>query len=178
MPEMFLVSHMPEMLGLLEMLAALEMVETWSALEMLNMLEMLEMLEVLEVLKIFPTLAMPEALVAPETGPCAVMPELGNCQLMLWPPEGAPFDCASTCTVQEMVAPAVSEREGVSAVSTGAVPPEKCACKLEPLSSEAVTTDKLPSTAVTFMVAWPSPVAVTEQAGWPQLSAAVPLATE
>ena len=43
--------------------------------------------------------------------------------------------------------------------------------------SEAVTMDQVPSTAVTFMVARPSPVAVTEQVGSPQASVAVPLVT-
>ena len=46
-----------------------------------------------------------------------------------------------------------------------AVPPPNCACRLEPLVSEAVTMDQVPSLAMTFMVARPSPVAVTEQIG-------------
>ena len=37
--------------------------------------------------------------------------------------------------------------------------------------------DHVPSTAVTFMVARPSPVAVTEQTGSPQPSVAVPEVT-
>ena len=75
------------------------------------------------------------------------------------------------------VAPAASESCGVSEARVGGVPPANCACRLEPLVSEAVTMDQVPSTAVTFMVARPSPVAVTEQTGSPQPSVAVPLVT-
>lgn len=40
--------------------------------------------------------------------------------------------------------------------------------------SEAVMMDQAPLVAVTLMVAWPSPVVVTEQMGRPQASVAVP----
>ena len=43
--------------------------------------------------------------------------------------------------------------------------------------SEAVTIDQVPFAAVTFIEARPSPVAVTEQAGRPHDSLAVPLVT-
>jgi len=49
---------------------------------------------------------------------------------------------------------------------------------LTPLVSEAVMMDHALLTAVTFMVARPSPVAVTEQTGSPQASVADPLVTE
>jgi len=45
------------------------------------------------------------------------------------------------------------------------------------LVSETVTIDQVPSTAVTFMEARPSPVAVTEQVALPQARVAVPLVT-
>ncbi len=102
----------------------------------------------------------------------------GVCQATDWP---ASRQCRSRATrawtVQVKVAPAASESCGVSAESTGGVPPANCACRLEPLVSEAVTMDHVPSFAVTFMVARPSPVAVTEQTGRPQASVAVPAVT-
>ena len=76
-----------------------------------------------------------------------------------------------------MLAPAARESMGVRAVRTGGVPPLKCASRLEPLVSEAVTTDAVPSIAVTVMVALPSPVAMTGQEFFPQPRAAFPLET-
>ena len=90
---------------------------------------------------------------------------------------GRPLERTRAWTVQVKVAPAASESWGVSEARTGGVPPANWAWRLEPLVSEAVTMDQVELMAVTFMVAWPSPVAVTEQTGRPQARVAVPLVT-
>src|ERR1700739_3473647 len=77
-----------------------------------------------------------------------------------------------------MVAPAANERVGVRAARVGGVPPLKCACRLAPLVSEAVTTELPGVGAIMFMVAMPSPVAVVEHADVPQERVALPLTTE
>jgi hypothetical protein len=120
--------------------------------------------------------AMPLELVMAAALPWAAMP-LVDCQATDWPAAGRPLERTRAWTVQVKVAPAASESWGVSEARTGGVPPANCACRLEPLVSEAVTMDQVPSMAVTFMVARPSPVAVTEQVGRPQASVAVPLVT-
>ena len=71
------------------------------------------------------------------------------------------------------------ERElGVSEASTGGVPPHELRLQAGAVGERG--GDDGPgacSMAVTFMVARPSPVAVTEQTGSPQPSVAVPLVT-
>src|SRR5580658_7797251 len=93
------------------------------------------------------------------------------------PAAGAPLLSARAWTVQVIVAPAATDCSGLSEVSIGGVPPANCACRVAPLVSETVTIDQVPSAAVTFIVARPSPVAVTEQTGLPHASLAVPLVT-
>src|SRR5580704_12872220 len=104
--------------------------------------------------------AIPFALVATAVLPAVVIPA-AVCQVTDWPAAGAPLLSTRTCVVHEMVAPAARERVGARAVRTGGAPPLKCACRLEPLVSEAMTTDAVPSIAVMVMVALPYPVAVT-----------------
>ena len=84
---------------------------------------------------------------------------------------------ARASTVQVMEAPAASESMDVSEASVGGVPPQNSTSRMEPLVSEAVTIDQALLTAVTFMVAPPSPVVVTVQVFWPQPRVAVPLTT-
>ena len=54
------------------------------------------------------------------------------------------------------------------------MPPVKCACRFEPLQSDAVTTAGTESVATTLMDAEPSPVATTLQVRDPQPSVAFP----
>ena len=68
---------------------------------------------------------------------CAVMP-VPVCQVTVWPPLERRCERESLHGPGD-VAPAASESRGVSEASTGGVPPVKCACRLEPLVSEAVT---------------------------------------
>ena len=121
--------------------------------------------------------AMPSAPVMAAVLSSAEMPLDGICQATAWPIKGRPLFNTSACTVQLNVAPAASESWGVREARTGGVPPANCACRLEPLVSAAVTMDNVPSAAVTFMVARPSPVEVTAQTGFPQASVAVPAVT-
>jgi hypothetical protein len=106
----------------------------------------------------------------------AVMP-VPVCQATLWPLKGRPLLSVRASAVQLTVAPAATESIGESEVSTGGVPPINSAPRLEPLVSETVTVDHVLSRAVTFIVARPSPVAVTVHVGRPQPRVAVPLAT-
>src|ERR1035437_5535800 len=106
----------------------------------------------------------------------AVMPP-PVCQATACPLTGTPWFSTSAWVVHEIVDPAASERAGVSAASTGGVPPLKCACTLDPLVSMAITTEAVASTAATFIVALPSPVVVTVQVLFPQPRVGVPLAT-
>ena len=54
------------------------------------------------------------------------------------------------------------------AVRAGGAAPEKCACRLDPLDREALTTAIEREVAVTFIEARPSTVVVTAQVDWPQ----------
>src|ERR1019366_7716164 len=121
-------------------------------------------------------LAIPLPLVMAAVLASAVTPPPGS-HATVCPPMGVPLLSTRACVVQFTMAPAATDKVGVSAVSTGGVPPLKCACTLTPLLNEATTTEMAVSTAVTFMVATPSPVAVTVQVGSPQARAAVPLIT-
>src|SRR5271165_1449040 len=102
---------------------------------------------------------MPAEFVSAAAGPWAVMPLPDRvCQATDWLATGTPFESTRAWTVQVKVAPAASESCGVRTDSVGGVPPTNCASRLEPLVSEAVTMDHVLSTAVTFMLARPSPV--------------------
>src|ERR1019366_7477864 len=66
---------------------------------------------------------------------------------------------------------------GESALRMGGVPPTNSVLIVDPLVSDAATVDQLLPVAVTFMVARPSPVAVTAQVAWPHARVAVPATT-
>src|SRR5580658_3302266 len=120
---------------------------------------------------------MPLELVVAVALPEIVIPALEDCHATDWPGTGWPFERTRAWTVQVNVAPAASESSGVSEARMGGVPPANCAWRLAPLVSEAVTMDQVPSTAVTFIVARPSPVALIAQRVSPQESVAVPAVT-
>lgn len=122
--------------------------------------------------------AIPFASVTADADPWTAIPDPAACQMIVWPTAVVPFTSASAGPVQENVVPAASENGDVSERSVGGVPPVKCASSLEPLESDAVTTDESLLVATTFMLARPSPVAITWQTGRPQASLAVPLVRE
>src|SRR5215469_940801 len=120
--------------------------------------------------------AMPEELVTTAAVMVCFRPA-PHCHATDWPAAGEPFLRARAWVVHMAEVPAAMEREGLRAESTAGAPPVKWAWRLAPLVRLAVTTERVVSTAVTFMVAEPSPVAMTEQVVLPQARAAVPLVT-
>src|SRR5215472_8520319 len=99
------------------------------------------------------------------------------CHVTDCPDRGTPLLRVNAWVVHVTLAPAASDSDGVRLDRTGGVPPLKCACRLDPLVNEAVTTDALASVAVTFILAVPSPEAATWQVRSPQLRDALPVAT-
>src|SRR6185503_9870179 len=121
--------------------------------------------------------AIPLEFVCADADPETVIPGPDGCQVTVCPLAGIPLESTNACTVQVSVAPAARESRGVSERRVGGVPPAKCACRLEPFESDAVTTAGLLSAATAAIVALPSPVAMTLHTGRPHARAALPLAT-